>query len=148
MFDVFRFAWFAVRTFAGFVLLVLALGAALWAFVKIDSMATRNVDPDARSQRYLSSRGQPDWPVRPEKETVAYWPVRLSGSSAASVRRDSASISTTRCISSCATLAARAAPVDRIHSGNPFSRPTISTAVSSIASLRARRLGARCKVVH
>ena len=47
MFDVFRFAWFAVRTFAGFVLLVLTLYAAMWAFVKVDSMATRNVDYDA-----------------------------------------------------------------------------------------------------
>jgi len=45
--DVFRFAWFAVRTFAGFVLLVLTIYAALWVFVKIDSMATRNADPDA-----------------------------------------------------------------------------------------------------
>jgi len=45
--DVFRFAWFALRTFAGFVLLVLTLYAALWAFVKIDSMATRNVDHHA-----------------------------------------------------------------------------------------------------
>ncbi len=47
MLDVFRFAWFAVRTFAGFVLLVLTIYAALWVFVKIDSMATRNADPDA-----------------------------------------------------------------------------------------------------
>ncbi len=47
MLDVFRFAWFALRTFAGFVLLVLTLYAALWAFVKIDSMATRNVDHHA-----------------------------------------------------------------------------------------------------
>ena len=47
MFGVFRFAWFAVRTFAGFVLLVLTLYAAMWAFVKVDSMATRNVDYDA-----------------------------------------------------------------------------------------------------
>ena len=46
MLDVFRFAWFAVRTFAGFVLLVLTIYAALWVFVKIDSMATRNARPD------------------------------------------------------------------------------------------------------
>jgi hypothetical protein len=48
--DVFRFAWFVVRTFAGFVLLVLTLHAALWVFVKIDSMATPSADPDAASR--------------------------------------------------------------------------------------------------
>jgi hypothetical protein len=47
VFDVFRFAWFAVRTFAGFVLLVLTLYAAMWVLVKIHSIATSNVDPDA-----------------------------------------------------------------------------------------------------
>jgi hypothetical protein len=47
VFGVFRFAWFTARTFAGFVVLVLTLYAAMWAFVKIDSMATRNVSRDA-----------------------------------------------------------------------------------------------------
>jgi hypothetical protein len=47
VFDVFRFAWFTVRTLAGFVLLVLTLYAALWAFVKIDSLPTRNADHGA-----------------------------------------------------------------------------------------------------
>jgi hypothetical protein len=58
VFDAFRFAWFAVRTFAGFVLLVLALYATLWAFVKIDSMATRNVDHDAALQLVKSYNAQ------------------------------------------------------------------------------------------
>lgn len=47
MFDVFRSACFALRTFLGFVLLVLTVYAAMWVFIKIDSMATRNPDPDA-----------------------------------------------------------------------------------------------------
>ena len=54
MFDVFRFAWFAVRTFVGFVFLVLTVYAAMWVFVKIDSMATRSADPDA-ALRLVSS---------------------------------------------------------------------------------------------
>ena len=54
MFDVFRFAWFAVRTFAGVILLMLALHAALWMFVKLHSMASRNVDPDAALRRVMS----------------------------------------------------------------------------------------------
>ena len=47
MLDVFRFAWFAVRTFIGFILLVFSIYAATWVLVKIHSMATRDVDPDA-----------------------------------------------------------------------------------------------------
>ena len=58
MLDVFRFAWFALRTFAGFVLLVLTLYAALWAFVKIDSMATRNVDHHAALRLVKSYNAQ------------------------------------------------------------------------------------------
>jgi len=56
--DVFRFAWFAVRTFAGFVLLVLTLYAAMWTFVKIDSMATRNLDHDAALRLVKSYNAQ------------------------------------------------------------------------------------------
>lgn len=44
MLDVFRFAWFAVRTFFGVVALVLSLYAALWLFVKILSAAPGNGD--------------------------------------------------------------------------------------------------------
>jgi hypothetical protein len=35
VFEVFRFALFAVRTFFGVILLILALYAALWVFVKV-----------------------------------------------------------------------------------------------------------------
>jgi hypothetical protein len=54
MLDVFRFAWFAVRTFAGFVLLVLTLYAALWLFVKILSAAPGTDDHGAALQRVKS----------------------------------------------------------------------------------------------
>jgi hypothetical protein len=56
--DVFRFAWFAVRTSLGFIGLTLAAYAALWVFVKIDSMGTRNVDPDAALRRVNSYNAQ------------------------------------------------------------------------------------------
>ena len=46
MLDVFRFAWFAVRTFFGVIALVLTLYAALWLFVKLLSAAP-GVDPEA-----------------------------------------------------------------------------------------------------
>jgi hypothetical protein len=49
--EVFRFAWFAVRTFFGVIALVLALEAALWAFVKIHSTLMSNVDSDAALKR-------------------------------------------------------------------------------------------------
>jgi hypothetical protein len=52
--DVFRFAWFAVRTFAGLVLLVLTLYAAMWAFVKILSAAPGNDDSGATLRRVKS----------------------------------------------------------------------------------------------
>jgi hypothetical protein len=45
--DVFRFAWFAVRTLFGVILLVLTLYGALWLFVKFDSTLRGNADPDA-----------------------------------------------------------------------------------------------------
>ena len=51
MLDVFRLAWFAVRTFFGVVVLVLSLYAALWLFVKILSAAPGNVDPGAALRR-------------------------------------------------------------------------------------------------
>ncbi len=51
MFDVFRLAWFAVRTFIGVILLVVTLHAALWLFVKILSTAPGNDDPDAGVRR-------------------------------------------------------------------------------------------------
>ena len=52
--DVFRFAWFAVRTFLGVVALVLAAEAAMWLLVKTHSMATANVDPDAALRGVIS----------------------------------------------------------------------------------------------
>ena len=48
MLDVFRFAWFAVRTFLGVIALVLTLYAAMWAFV--DSIGgTRQRGPGRRA---------------------------------------------------------------------------------------------------
>ena len=47
MFDVFRFARFAVRTFLGLILLTLCAYVALWAFVKVHSALAGNADPDA-----------------------------------------------------------------------------------------------------
>lgn len=44
MFDVFRFAWFAVRAALGLIALILAAYAALWLFVKILSMGPGNAD--------------------------------------------------------------------------------------------------------
>jgi len=54
MLDVFRFAWFAVRTFFGVIALVLALYAALWGFVKVHSVAVGRADPDAALKRVTS----------------------------------------------------------------------------------------------
>lgn len=69
MFEVFRFALFAVRTFFGVILLILALYAALWVFVKVHSAAMGNADPDAALRRVKSY----DAPaIRPEdRKTVA-----------------------------------------------------------------------------
>ena len=47
MFDVFRLAWFAVRTFFGVILLTLCAYVALWAFVKVLSSRPGNADPHA-----------------------------------------------------------------------------------------------------
>jgi len=58
MLDVFRFAWFAVRTFFGVGALLLALYAAMWVFVKIHSSAMGNVDPDAALRRVMSYNAQ------------------------------------------------------------------------------------------
>jgi len=49
--EVFRFAWFAVRTFFGVIAFVLALEAALWAFVKIHSTLMSNADTDTALKR-------------------------------------------------------------------------------------------------
>jgi hypothetical protein len=54
MFDVFRFAWFAVRTFFGVIALVLTLHAALWLFVQILAAGPGNADPDATLRRVMS----------------------------------------------------------------------------------------------
>ena len=54
MWDVFRFAWFAVRTFCGVFLLILALYAALRAFVSIHSALAPSADPDAALKRVMS----------------------------------------------------------------------------------------------
>jgi len=54
MLDVFRFAWFAVRTFAGFVALVPVLYAVLWLFVKILSAAPGTDDHGAALRRVKS----------------------------------------------------------------------------------------------
>ena len=65
MWDVFRFAWFAVRTFFGVCLLILALYAALWGFVKFHSALAPKGDPDAALRRVMSynARGgtRADW---------------------------------------------------------------------------------------
>ena len=58
MFEVFRFALFAVRTFFGVILLILALYAALWVFVRILSEAPGNTDPDAALRRVKSYNAQ------------------------------------------------------------------------------------------
>ena len=54
MMDVFRFAWFAVRTFFGIGLLILALEASIWMFVKVHSLVTANLGPDAALRRVSS----------------------------------------------------------------------------------------------
>lgn len=58
MFDVFRFALFAVRTFFGVIALILVLYAALWVFVKVHSAAMGNADPDAALGRVMSYNAQ------------------------------------------------------------------------------------------
>jgi len=66
MLDVFRFAWFAVRTFLGVILLVVTLYAALWLFLKILSAAPGNDDPGAalgRVNSYNARAAARDRPV-------------------------------------------------------------------------------------
>jgi len=62
--EVFRFAWFAVRTFFGVIAFVLALEAALWAFVKIHSTLMSNADTDTALKRVMTYNapaiGRPD----------------------------------------------------------------------------------------
>ena len=58
MLDVFRLAWFAVRTFFGVIALVLALYAALWLFVKILSAAPSNDEPGAALRSVESYNSQ------------------------------------------------------------------------------------------
>jgi hypothetical protein len=58
VFEVFRFALFAVRTFFGVILLILALYAALWVFAKVRSAAMGNADPDAALRRVKAYNAQ------------------------------------------------------------------------------------------
>jgi len=58
MFDVFRFAWFAVRTFLGVIALVLVLYVALWLFVKVLSAAPGNNAPGKESRVGQSGSAQ------------------------------------------------------------------------------------------
>jgi hypothetical protein len=58
VFEVFRFALFAVRTFFDVIALILALYAALWVFVKVHSAAMGNADPDAALRRVMSYNAQ------------------------------------------------------------------------------------------
>jgi hypothetical protein len=46
MLDVFRFAWFAVRTFFGIGLLILAVETSMWMLLKVHSMG--NGQPGVR----------------------------------------------------------------------------------------------------
>jgi len=75
MFDVFRFAWFAVRTAFGLIALLLAAYAALWLFVKILSMGPGNADPDAALRRVKSYDAHS---VRQDRPTDKGSSVRLS----------------------------------------------------------------------
>ena len=59
MFEVFRFALFAVRTFFGVIALILALYAGLWLFVKVHSAAMGGTDPDAALRRVMSYNRKP-----------------------------------------------------------------------------------------
>jgi len=51
--EVFRFAWFAVRTAFGTIALILAGYVALWLFVEILSMDPGSTDPDAALRRVM-----------------------------------------------------------------------------------------------
>jgi hypothetical protein len=68
VFDVFRFAWFCVRTFIGLIALVLAMHGALWLFVKTDSARIGNSDPGAALRRvnlYNAQAGMQERKERP-----------------------------------------------------------------------------------
>jgi hypothetical protein len=76
VFEVFRFALFAVRTFFGVILLILALYAALWVFVKILSAAPGNDEPRGalgRVESYNSraAAGERAAPAREMDQDVA-----------------------------------------------------------------------------
>ena len=64
MFDVFRFAWFAVRTFFGILLLVLVLRGALWTLVKLHSAAMAHAKPAAATYRVPASSASITTPQR------------------------------------------------------------------------------------
>jgi len=49
--DVFRFAWFAVRTAFGIIALVLVMRGALWTLVKLHSAAMAHAKPAAATYR-------------------------------------------------------------------------------------------------
>ena len=51
MLDVFRFAWFAVRTTFGIIALVLVMRGALWTLVKLHSAAMAQAKPAAATYR-------------------------------------------------------------------------------------------------
>ena len=57
---VFRFAWFALRTFFGVLALILAAYGAMWLFVRIHSVSMPNEDPDAALSRVKSYNAQVD----------------------------------------------------------------------------------------
>jgi hypothetical protein len=69
VFEVFRFALFAVRTFFRVIALILVLYAALWVFVKVHSAATGSEGPDAALRRVMSYNApairQPDGKLAP-----------------------------------------------------------------------------------
>ena len=69
MLDVFRFAWFAVRTFLGVIGVVLVLYAGLWLFVKILSAAPPNLEPGAALRHMNSYSAQANW-AGSKRETV------------------------------------------------------------------------------
>jgi hypothetical protein len=55
VFDVFRFAWFAVRTFFGIIALVLVMRGALWTLGKLHSAAMAHAKPAAVTYRVPAS---------------------------------------------------------------------------------------------
>jgi hypothetical protein len=57
VFDVFRFAWFAVRTFFGVIALVLVMRGALWTLVKLHSAAMAHAKSAAMTYRVQASSG-------------------------------------------------------------------------------------------